>query len=241
MMYSKIDKIEIPQEGLEMTKQQCFLTLQKQQQELKLTTMLRLYQLELTGYIQLAFIGVLLILVIAYFSPHTRIAIVSFYFFLLGVFAIYEMYKQNIYEIDELLCTVYLNAGRSFLYKCLLCSIIQFLCFLFIVLIQVGIFHENLYFIILHSMLPIYLIQCLTMIFEKFIHNRKNVVILYISAYTAFMTLCQTINLQYISTSMISMVTLFVFFLFLLLLWMKYQKIRQEKYTSEIYIERGDL
>lgn len=230
-MRPMIDDIEIPKEGLEMTKERCFEIIQEHSQETKSMTILRLYRLQLTNYVQMALIGILLMLVIAYFSPSSRIPTVSLYFFLLGISATYEIYKQSIYNVDELLSTVYLNPGRCFLYKCLLCSLVQFVCFLLIVLIHVAIFQEDLSLVILNSIFPIYMIQCLAILFEKFIMTRKSVLIIYIVAYTCYINVfTNTVLLDPFFTSLpfVLSATLISIVFFLVLLLIKYYKIERE-------------
>ena len=228
-----IDDIDIPKEGLEMTKQCCYEVIQERQIESKAMTVFRLYRLQLTNYIQLALIGILLMLIIGYFSPNTRIATVSLFFFLLGIFAAYEIYKQNIYGVDELLSTVYLNPGRNFLYKCMLCSLVQLICFLLIVLIHVAIFQEDLSLIILNSILPIYLIQCLAILLEKWIVTRKSVLIFYIIAYACYTNiLTSPIQLDsfYVSLPFVLTATISIIAFFLMLLLIKYYKIEREDF-----------
>lgn len=229
-MRPRIDEIEIPLEGLMTTEERCSELIQELPRESRLSTIMRLYRLELTTYIQGAVSGIIIMLILAYFTPNIRIATVSLYFFLLGISAVYEIYKQSIYDIDELISTTYLNKGRCFLYKCILCSFVQLLCFLLIVMIEVGIFHEQLTLVILNSILPIYLIQCLAILFDHYIHTRKSVMLLYLIAYAVYWSIARStvINLQIFTIETTVCVLLISIVILSILLIIQFLKIKKE-------------
>lgn len=230
-MRPRIDEIEIPQDGLRITQTLCQEVLREHTRDSKLITVLRLLRLEITSYLRTALIGILILLVAAYFLPQTRIAMVTLYFFLLGILAIYDIYKQHIHGVEELLHTVYVNGGRSFLYKCLLCSAIQFVCFLLSVLILTGIFEESLTLVILNSILPIYLIPCITILFEPLIKAHSNVLLVYIISYVIYLIFSNSpiIQLTYVTFTNVVTASILTSCLLFILLFIKYRRHEKEE------------
>lgn len=185
-MKQLLDEIEIPMEGLLSTKQEATTVLHELQPEAKIQLLKRFFFIDLRYYLRTAGSGILLLLIAAYLFPSSRIITVLLYFLLLGALAMYELYKQYIYNAQELLSVVCINPGRCFLYKCIMCAFIQFICFLIILLIEAGIFQESPSDIILSSILPVYFVQCVGLLFERWIHSISNVLVLYVIGYGSY-------------------------------------------------------
>ena len=226
-------EIEIPAQGIEATKVQCAEALSQIEKETKWRTILRLYRLDMFTYIETALAGIVILLVIGCLFPSIRTISVTVFFLLLGCMAAYELYKHTLYDIEELLVCVYLNPGRSFLYKCILCSIIQFMCFLIVVIFHVFLFDIAFSTMILCSILPVYLIQCLSILFERVITTRYNVLMLYAISYAIYAIILERFK-DLLVTHHIAIISILVFvtILLILLLWRTYKKSESEEILS---------
>lgn len=230
-MYHDFDEIDIPEEGLEMTKQQCSNVLKETIPPTKLSTIFQLYMLDTAYYIKSACLGIVILLTIGFFFPDIYLACSTLYFMILGALSAYETHKHHIYEMNELLDVTYLNSGRTFLYKSILISTLQIIGFIFILLIQLNLPNANISLLILNTILPIYLIQCISMVFERFIHTKFSAIILYASCYGIYTTVKEVIIFQLMSIPMLYVYTGFgmITVLLIILLFISYKNTEKEE------------
>lgn len=192
-----LDELEISNIDIQETQQQCFLLLQNEQCS-QFNLLKRLCRMELVRYFFIAMIGLGIVLGTCVLLPDVHMNIILFYFFLLGVLASDELYKQRVCNMEELLRTVPINTGKCFLYKCVLCSLLQFGCFLVIMWMETVLFERSYTVLLLHSIVPIYLILSIVMLCERWIHSRFGVLTLYLVSYAVYFSLLSLLEQAYL-------------------------------------------
>ena len=91
--------------------------------------------------------------------------------------------------------------------------------------------NANISLLILNTILPIYLIQCISMVFERFIHTKFSAIILYASCYGIYTTLKEVIIYQLMSIPMLYVYTGFgmITILLIILLFISYKNTEKEE------------
>lgn len=194
--------MEVNKDALLKTKKLCHVELKRMIYKYNrnhLQLFIRFISKELHYEMIPAFIGLIAVFILSFFTKDLDVFSFCCYFFILGVIAIYEHLKNKIYNMDDLMKMMYLNDGRIFLYRILVMSLYQFLAFIILCFIlalnQLEIVH-----CIFYALLPLYISQILAFHMMNFIKNVWHTFIIYIVCYFMSITFFDLFELIYVVT-----------------------------------------
>lgn len=146
----------------------------------------RFLYFDLHRFTAIAFLSLMLTILILWCMQININESMTIYFISLGFFSIFEMFKDMYYHTSELCSPVYLHAGRRFLMKNIAISIIMLGMLLLISLIHLILSDFMISFIILYAYVPLFLIQCMYLIFLPYIHSYIQAMIIYITTFAIY-------------------------------------------------------
>lgn len=193
----RLDDIDVSAADIQETQQHCYQILQEEHCSF-FNTLKRLCKNELQSYFLTALIGLIVLIASCMLLPDVHLNIILLYFLLLGTMAVYEIYKQRICQMEEIMSVVPIHAAKCFLYKCVICSLLQLFCFLIVMAMESLFFDNNATLLIFHSILPVYVILSIVMLFERWIHSRIGVLIVYLAGYIVYLNFFHTLNDQFL-------------------------------------------
>ena len=189
------------EDTIQLCKQQQEVVLQKQNTHM-LALLMRYVKIDVRRYALYSLIGFLHTLCITGFHPSFTLLYLSIYFFLLGLLAIYEFYKNVYYHTSELLSTVYVHPGRSLLMKNASIACIE--CILFFTSMMLPIFQQQITLTqgILCFLVPLYILQIAMMYLLPIIKGYSSAIILYVLLYGIYSIFVRAFSMLQISNSL---------------------------------------
>lgn len=185
----KEHKLYIPQQEMDITLLLCEqeLTKVKQKHQMNGYALLKSFLLlDFRYFLGFSMLGFLVLILVAVLT-HAKINdMIILYMIFLGMFGIYEIFKDRYYQTMEISGPVYLHAGRRFLLKNAAIAIIQLMLLCLIALLRIGINEISVLPIVLYAFVPLYLMQFVLMQALPYIHTFKMAIFVYMMFFICY-------------------------------------------------------
>lgn len=183
-----INEAEIQIVGMERTIACCVSELRKQKQmRRQFPSMIKkLIWLDLHMYIKWAFLGLFICLFGSWASMKNQFISESLYFAFLSLFAVYEMYQHRQNQMQEYLRPTCTHETRLFLYKGVALAVVQFMIFTGVCAFEVFIFGKDSIGLFLYAWIPMFLLQGIAVVFERYVSGQATILLLYAFLYFGY-------------------------------------------------------
>lgn len=185
----KEHKLYIPKQEMEKTRLSCEQELAKvkDRQQMNGYALLQSFLLlDLRYFLGFSMLGFLILILFVVLTRAKVNDMIILYVIFLGMFGIYEVFKDRYYQTMEISGPVYLHAGRRFLLKNAAIAIVQMLMLCMIILLSISIKEISLLSIVLYAFVPLYLMQYVLMRALPYVHTFRTAIIVYIMFFTCY-------------------------------------------------------
>ena len=145
-------------------------------QERRTALLWRLFLSDMRYYALFALISIPILILL---SSASQSGMTFFWFALLGLFGLYEIYRQKYLGMDELIKTCWMNSGRCYLYKSALCALTQAALFTLLLMLEQNSEEAHYLWLIMNTLLPALCAQLAALIIDRFIANAVQVFLLH--------------------------------------------------------------
>lgn len=198
----KQHKLYLPQQDME----QAMLLCEQELRQVKTKQQMNGYALladflffDLRYFLRLSLLGSVLLLLFGLLTSAKINEMIILYFIILGMFGIYEVFKDRYYQTMEISGPVYLHAGRRFLLKNAAISILQMLMLCVIALLSICIKEISMLSIILYAFVPLYLMQYIVMQALPYLRNFMMAMIMYVLFFVCYELLLIQLDIDQLS------------------------------------------
>lgn len=221
-----IDELHL-ETTIQLCKQEQSHILQKQNTSL-LLLFNRYVMMDIRMYASFALIGFLLTLLFSGFHRTFVLIYVSIYFFSLGLFALYEFYKNAFYHTTELLSSAYLHPGRCLLMKN--ASIACMECILFLIFMMLPMVHQQITLTqgILCFLVPLYALQIAMIYLLPIIKGYYSALVLYIVLYGIYFIFVNSFSMLQITSTISLLILTIIISLYLISMYQLYLKTKKQ-------------
>ena len=225
--------IYIPQDALDTTIQACSQELRHtfiKQSDSYMGTLQRFLIMDLRLYMKLALIGLCLMITLHILLAKSYALPFIIYFAMLGCMNIYEIYKTQRFQMEELCMPVYLNAGRVFLFKNASLACFELSLCIFFVILDTYVMNVQVISIMLSGILPLLCIQIFLLYISKYVRHLFVSFSIYIILFMVYSSLYYTFEHYVLAHfDFVSAVSICVFAFLLLLAEIWYMSIRRKE------------
>lgn len=224
------DNIKIEEKDILQTIQLCSDELDQLENKYVMNTMSVVSSFlskDLKKYCMVAFIGILLILAVELCCEVSMIGLASIYFLVLGLYALYTQIKNRHYGMSELMSTVYLNEGKTFLIESVVISFVQFFSLLCFMMMEFIFHQESLSILLLQGVIPVYVSQIVVLAFMNKTKSAFSSIVQFILVYSIyqFIYMYTKISIPNIFIYMITIILICLFiFEFITIYYLKSRK-----------------
>lgn len=183
------DNIKIEEKDILQTIQLCSDELDQLENKYVMNTMSVVSSFlskDLKKYCMVSFIGILLILAVELCCEVSMIGLASIYFLVLGLYALYTQIKNRHYGMSELMSTVYLNEGKTFLIESVVISFVQFFSLLCFMMMEFIFHRESLSILLLQGVIPVYVSQIVVLAFMNKTKSAFSSIVQFILVYSIY-------------------------------------------------------
>lgn len=187
-MMKKFD-VNIPEQEMDDMRLLCEQEWQQvsaRQETNDIRRLIRFLYFDLHRFTAIAFLSLMLTILILWCMHINIKESLTIYFMSLGFFSIFELFKDMYYHTSELCSPVYLHAGRRFLMKNIAISTLMLCMLLLIAIVNFILSNISISFIVLYAYVPLFLIQCMYLIFLPYIHSYIQAMIIYVTTFAIY-------------------------------------------------------
>lgn len=123
----------------------------------------RLFLCDMRYYALFALISIPILVLL---SSASQSSVIFFWFALLGLLGLYEIYRQRYLGMDELIKTCWMNSGRCYLYKSALCALTQAVLFTILLILEQSSEETQHLWLIMNTLLPALCAQLAALIID---------------------------------------------------------------------------
>ena len=206
--------IEIPDQYIHQTIDRCSQELDQilRSGNSKLQILWNLFQNEFKLLLVFSGLGCLLLANVIFWAYDQRFFIYGAYFSLFGLLGLYEFLNEKIYRMEELIRVCRINGAQLFLYRNLICTLLEGFFFLILLYIESTMQHRYT-LLILSTIIPLLLGQVFSLQLEKKWTSPFSVLGSYIIFFVCYEIMFQLFHLwieKYISIEQILVILGFV-------------------------------
>lgn len=228
--------IEISDRDLNQTIDVCAQELDNvlKSRESKLEILWNVFQNEFRFFLIFSGLGCLLLGSSVLWAYDQRFLLYGTFFCLFGALGLYEILNEKIYHVEELIHVCRINGAQLFLYKNLICSLLETLFFLILLYIESTMYHKYTS-LILATIIPLLVGQVLSLQLEKKCSNPFVVLGSYLVFFTFYEIVFQQFHLwiiKHVSVEQILVFSAIVSFAYVLNLLNLYQREKRKEILS---------
>lgn len=133
----------------------------------------------------MAVLGFLVLSFCAFQYPEQRMVLYSVYFGFLGFMNLYEILRQKLYHMIELVHVCRMNHAKLFLYKSMLCTLFDVCILMFLYRMEVF-FDQHYNILLLSTLIPLLVAQTGAILFDLFFKNSFTTLLFFMAAYSFY-------------------------------------------------------
>lgn len=228
--------IEISDRDLNQTIDVCAQELDQvlRSSDSKLQILWNIFQNEFKLLLVFSGLGCLLLANVIFWAYDQRFFIYGAYFSLFGLLGLYEILNEKIYHMEELIHVCRINGAQLFLYRNLICTLLEGFFFLILLYIESTMQHRYT-LLILSTIVPLLLGQVFSLQLEKKWTSPFSVLGSYIIFFVCYEIMFQLFHLwiiKHVSVEQILVFSAIVSFAYVLNLLNLYQREKRKEILS---------